>query len=64
MKLIQATVSTIKLAKGKKEALFFDDDIPGFGLRVRSGGSKNWIFQYRIDNKQRQLSGHQTRGRT
>ena len=38
----------------------FDEDMPGFGLRLRAGGSAVWIAQYRVGAKQRRV----TLGRT
>jgi integrase len=35
--------------------IVFDDDIPGFGLRLREGGSRTWIYQYRFGSKQRRM---------
>src|SRR5271154_1024172 len=29
--------------------------IPGFGLRIREGGSRSWVFQYKIGGKQRRM---------
>jgi integrase len=44
---------------GKSDAIFFDDELTGFGLRVRrgSGGKliRNWIVQYRSHGRQRRL---------
>ena len=40
---------------GKSDHIEFDDDIKGFGLRLREGGSRVWIYQYRIDSKQRRV---------
>jgi Arm domain-containing DNA-binding protein len=28
---------------------------PGLGLRIREGGSRTWIYQYRIGKKQRRM---------
>jgi integrase len=56
MKLTQKTVAGLVLPDGKAEAIFFDDDIAGFGLRLRAGGSRTWIFQYKQGNKQRRMT--------
>lgn len=56
MKLTQSNVDRFKLPAGKVEAIIFDDDMPGFGLRVREGGSRNWIVQYKIGPKHRRLT--------
>ena len=56
MKLTTAKkVEAIQLPKGKSDYIEFDDDIPGLGLRIREGGSRTWIFQYRIGSKQRRM---------
>jgi integrase len=57
MKLTDRTAAGLVVPKGKSEAIFFDDEIPGFGLRLRMGGSRRWIFQYRLNQKsQRRIS--------
>ena len=38
MKLTQPMISKLALPHGKSDAIFFDDDMPGLGLRLRSGG--------------------------
>ena len=55
MKLTKATVTGPALPAGKSDAIFFDDDIPGFGVRLRAGGKRTWIIQYRVGAKQRRL---------
>jgi integrase len=32
---------------------YFDESLPGFGLRVTSSGIKTWFYVYRIDNRLR-----------
>jgi integrase len=56
MKLTQAKVRALKLKAGQTEAFHFDDDIPGFGVRLRDGGSATWIFQYRLPGLQRRMT--------
>jgi len=50
MKLDSKTVAALTLA-GKKDAIFFDDVVKGFGFRVRAGAGgktlRTWIAQYR-----------------
>lgn len=56
MKLTPTTVRAAGLPSGKDEAILFDDDIPGFGLRLREGGSRSFVFQYRLGAKQRRMA--------
>jgi integrase len=55
MKLTVKTTEGIKLPKGKSDYIVFDDDVAGFGLRLREGGSRTWVYQYRIGKKQRRM---------
>jgi integrase len=50
------TISTPSLPTGKNEVILFDEDIPGFGLRLRDGGSRVWIFQYKLGDKHRRVT--------
>lgn len=56
MKLTASNVRTETLEKGKSEAIIFDDDVPGFGLRLRAEGSRTFVFQYKLGAKQRRMS--------
>ncbi len=49
------SASSVQLPRGKSDHIEFDDDITGFGLRIREGGSRTWIYQYRIGKKQRRM---------
>jgi hypothetical protein len=51
LKLTKTSIATLTLPPGKPDAIFFDSEVPGFGLRLRAGGSRKWIVQY-------QLHGH------
>ncbi|MFZ2079710.1 MAG: tyrosine-type recombinase/integrase [Xanthobacteraceae bacterium] len=57
MKLTTTTVSKRELLPaGKTEAIHFDDEIPGFGLRIREAGSRSFVFQYKLGSKQRRMA--------
>lgn len=55
MKFTAKSVQLLSVPAGKSEAIFFDDDVPGFGLRLRAGGSRTWIFQFKIVDAQRRV---------
>jgi integrase len=56
MRLTKANVARLSLPEGKSELLVFDDALAGFGIRIRYGGKRTWIAQYRVGSKQRRLS--------
>jgi integrase len=56
MKLTAKNFGSAQLKPSETDKIFFDDDIPGFGLRVRAGGSRSWVFQYALGEKQRRMS--------
>jgi integrase len=56
MKLTKASVSRLGLPAGTRDKIFFDDEMPGFGLRLRDGGKRTWIVQYRVGAKQRRVT--------
>ena len=39
-----------------KDYLIFDDQLPGFGLRVMPSGKKSYLIQYRRNRRTRRLS--------
>jgi hypothetical protein len=56
MRLNKATVDRLELPPGKTELIVFDEGLPGFGLRIRAGGKRTWIAQYRLGSKQRRVT--------
>jgi integrase len=56
MKLTQKTVAALALPDGKSETIFYDEDFPGFGLRLRGGGSRTWVFTYKIGSQHRRIT--------
>jgi hypothetical protein len=55
MKFTDKATAGLELPAGSKDFVWWDDDIKGFGIRLREGGSRNWIYRYRIGSKQRSL---------
>jgi hypothetical protein len=56
MKLTVENIHAIAPVPPKAEIIVFDEDVPGFGVRARLSGSKVFIVQYTIGNKQRRMS--------
>src|SRR6516165_1653093 len=66
MRLTEKCVLTLDLDPGQDDRIWFDDEITGFGLRVRrikkwngqysnKEPARTWLFQYRIAGKTRRL---------
>lgn len=45
-KLTAVAVRTLTLPEGKRDHTHYDDDLKGFGLRIRASSSKVWVFKY------------------
>ena len=48
MRLTAASLGALKLDTDVTDKIFFDNDVPGFGLRVRGSGARTWIFRARL----------------
>jgi integrase len=55
MKLTDKSTASLELPAGSTDQVWWDDDIAGFGIRLRAGGTRNWIYRYRKGSKQRSL---------
>lgn len=55
MKLTTTAIRSLTLPPGKNDKTFFDADLPGFGLRLRAGGSRTWLVQYAVRGKTRRM---------
>jgi integrase len=49
-------VTALVLPDGKAEHFVPDGKVPGLALRLRAGGSRTWIFSYRIGRRQRRMT--------
>src|SRR5262245_12067227 len=56
MRLTDATVASLTVPDGKGEIIAFDDALAGFGVRVRRGGSRRFIFQYKLNGTNRRVT--------
>src|SRR5215204_7161483 len=56
MRLSRPNVAQLAVPPGKTEIIVFDETLPGFGVRVRVGGKRTWIAQYRLGSKQRRVT--------
>jgi integrase len=50
------TAASPALPAGKADAIFFDEDCPGFGLRVRAAGSRVFVYQYSLGDRSRRMT--------
>jgi len=55
VKLTAANIRALKLPPGVADKVFFDEDLPGFGLRVRASGVHSWMVQYAIAGRTRRM---------
>jgi integrase len=58
MKLDTRTVARLALPAGKNDHIEWDDDLSGFGFRLRASGDRvlgSWICQYRVHGRQRRI---------
>jgi integrase len=56
MRFTTANIRTLALSPGKAEEIIFDDDVAGFGVRIRAGGSKTFVYQYKAGAKNRRMT--------
>ncbi len=40
-------------AAGRFDVVHWDEDLPGFGLRVLASGTRTWVTRYRVGRQQR-----------
>jgi integrase len=56
MKFTEREIAGLELPPDKPEVIVFHDQIGGFGLRLRAGGSRTWVYQYKIGAKHRRIT--------
>jgi integrase len=55
MKLTAKSAAALVLPNGKRDIFFWDEDLPGFGVRLRDD-ARRWVIQYRVGSQQRRES--------
>jgi hypothetical protein len=56
LKLESRTIAGLALPDGRIDYVFWDADLSGFGLRLRAGGRRAWIAQYRVNGRSRRAT--------
>ena len=56
MRLNLPNISRLELPPGKSDLIVFDDDLPGFGIRLRASGKRTWVAQYRAAGRSRRVT--------
>jgi integrase len=56
VKLTEKVINRLVLPAGKSEIIYWDEDLGGFGLRIRQGGSRVWIYQFDIGRRTRKMT--------
>jgi hypothetical protein len=49
-------IPALSLPPGKSDHLIPDGMVPGLAVRLREGGSRTWVFSYRIGRRQRRIT--------
>ena len=57
VKLKKREIDALACPPGRRDMIVFDDDLPGFGLRVTGAGAKTFVLQYQLGGR----SGRRTR---
>lgn len=55
MKLTQRKIELLECPEGKKDALVFDDEQRGLGVRVTASGAKSYLAQYALAGGKRRI---------
>ena len=55
-KLSPQFISTAEAKSGAERTIYWDDDLPGFGLMVTESGARSFVVQYRANGRSRRMS--------
>lgn len=52
MKLGKREIDALTCSPGRRDMIVFDDELPGFGVRVTAAGAKTFLLQYQLGGRQ------------
>ena len=53
MRLTKKLIDALRYRPGKAKCVYWDDEIPAFGVRVYPTGKKAFVLFYRVNGRQR-----------
>jgi integrase len=56
MRLTDKAVAALTVPDGKSEIIVFDQELAGFGVRLRRGGSRRFVYQYKVGGTNRRFT--------
>ena len=56
MKLTAGRICGLRLPPGKADHIEWDNDVPGFGVRLRASGARSFVFQYKVGDRHRRMN--------
>lgn len=56
MKLTGVNVRGLALEPGRTETVFFDDDVKGFGVRIKATGARSYVMCWKIGGDHRRVT--------
>lgn len=56
MRLTKSTIAKLVLPESKADHTFYDQELRGFGLRIRKSGKRSFVAVYRIGKRTRRIS--------
>ncbi len=55
MKLTASTIACLALPHGSDDKIYFDDDLKGFGVRLRRSGHRSFVVQYAAGGRTKKI---------